>query len=252
MNAPKGSECVKVCVRCRPLSPQEEQDNRKIIVTITPGRGEMSIRNPKGEVNEPPKLFTFDYVYDWNSTQDQVYSETAGPIVDSVLEGYNGTIFAYGQTGTGKTFTMEGVPDPHHLRGIIPRAFEHVFKTIDASSNIKQFLVRASMLELYNEEIRDLLAKNPKNKLELREKPDVGVYVKDLSAFMIQDVQEMQEKLAFGRRNRAVGETKMNQDSSRSHCLFSITVEASDVGQDGEQHIRMGKLNLVDLAGSER
>jgi kinesin family protein 3/17 len=253
MNAPKSSsECVKVCVRCRPLSPQEEQDNRKIIVTISPGRGEMSVRNPKGEVNEPPKLFTFDYVYDWNSTQDQVYNETACPIVDSVLEGYNGTIFAYGQTGTGKTFTMEGVPDPHHLRGIIPRAFEHVFKTIDASSNIKQFLVRASMLELYNEEIRDLLAKNPKNKLELREKPDVGVYVKDLSAFMIQDVQEMQEKLALGRRNRAVGETKMNQDSSRSHCLFSITVEASDVGQDGEQHIRMGKLNLVDLAGSER
>ena len=247
----KSTECVKVAIRCRPMSSQEIADQRQMIVAINPGRGEISIRNLKGDPNEPPKLFTFDATYDWNSTQDQVYQDTAYPIVHSVLEGYNGTIFAYGQTGTGKTFTMEGVADPHHLRGIIPRAFEHVFQYIESSPN-KQFLVRASMLELYNEEIRDLLAKNPKNRLELREKPDVGVYIKDLSAFMIQDVNEMQEKLSFGRKNRAVGETSMNQDSSRSHCIFTVTIETSDIGTDGENHIKMGKLNLVDLAGSER
>jgi len=247
----KNVECVKVVVRCRPLSPTEIQDGRQMIVTISASRGEITIRNPKADESEAPKSFTFDSVYDWNTKQETIYKETAFPIVESVLEGYNGTIFAYGQTGTGKTHTMEGQPDPPELRGIIPRAFEHVFQAVGLQQG-KQFLVRASFLELYNEEIRDLLSHNPKNKLELREKPDVGVYVKDLSSFPIQDAEEMISKLQLGRKNRAVGETKMNRDSSRSHSIFTITIEASEIGPDGENHIRMGKLNLVDLAGSER
>lgn len=244
----KNDECVRVVVRCRPLSSTETQDGRKMIVNIATTRGEISIQ---GDPNEPPKTFAFDSVYDWNSTQETIYKETAFPIVDSVLEGYNGTIFAYGQTGTGKTHTMEGRPEPKELRGIIPRAFEQVFKQIDSMPN-KQFLVRVSFLELYNEEIRDLLANNPKNKLDLREKPDVGVYVKDLISFPVQSVEEMHQKLEIGRKNRAVGATSMNEGSSRSHSIFSITVEASEFGPDGQNHIRMGKLNLVDLAGSER
>ncbi len=107
--------------------------------------------------------------------------------MESVLEGYNGTIFAYGQTGTGKTFTMEGKDNPPSQRGIIPRTFEHVFKRIEGMSQNKQFLVSASFLELYNEEIRDLLSKNFKNKLEIREKPEVGSYVKDLSKFIVKN-----------------------------------------------------------------
>lgn len=245
----KSSECVRVAVRCRPLSSTEVADNRQMIVKISTTRGEILIKNPNPA--EEPKTFTFDNVFDWNSSQDSVYTDTAFPIVDSVLEGYNGTIFAYGQTGTGKTHTMEGKAEPPEMRGIIPRAFEQVFQRIDAAPG-KQFLVRVSFLELYNEEVRDLLASNPKNKLDLREKPEVGVYVKDLISFPVQSVEEMHQKLQTGRRNRAVGETKMNEGSSRSHSIFSITVEASEFGPDGENHIRMGKLNLVDLAGSER
>ena len=245
----KSVECVRVAVRCRPLSSTEKQDGREMIVDITTSRGEIIIRNPKD--NEQPKTFAFDNVYDWNNNQETIYKETAFPIVDSVIEGYNGTIFAYGQTGTGKTHTMEGQPEPRELRGIIPRAFEQVFKQIDGTPG-KQFLVRVSFLELYNEEIRDLLSNNPKNKLDLREKADVGVYVKDLISFPVQNVEEMFGKLTVGRKNRAVASTMMNEGSSRSHSIFSITVEASEVGVDGQDHIRMGKLNLVDLAGSER
>ena len=106
-------------------------------------------------------------------------------------------------------------------------------------------------MEIYNEEIRDLLAKNPINRLELREKPDQGVYVKDLTTFVVRSVEEMREKLEEGRGNRKVGETKMNAESSRSHSIFSITVDTCEV-IGGEQHIKVGKLNLVDLAGSER
>jgi len=238
-------------MRCRPLSAQEVTDGREMIVQVGRTRGEVTIHNPKADASEQPKTFAFDNVYDWTCTQEDIYKETAYSIVDSVLEGYNGTIFAYGQTGTGKTHTMEGQPEPRELRGIIPRAFEQVFQQIEGTPN-QQFLVRVSFLELYNEEIRDLLANNPKNKLDLREKPDVGVYVKDLISFPVQTVEEMHQKLQIGRKNRAVAATKMNQGSSRSHSLFTITVEASASGADGEQHIRMGKLNLVDLAGSER
>lgn len=107
-------------------------------------------------------------------------------------------------------------------------------------------------MEIYNEEIRDLLAKNPKNRLELHEKPDTGVYVRDLSYFAVKNVAEINEVMVIGSKNRSVGETLMNMESSRSHSLFTITVERSEIGPDGKQHIRVGKLNLVDLAGSER
>jgi kinesin family protein 3/17 len=127
-----------------------------------------------------------------------------------VLEGYNGTIFAYGQTGTGKTHTMTGVEgDPNH-EGIMPRAFADIFESIKGDSNQTQFLVRASYLEIYNEEIRDLLAKNPKNRLELHEKPDSGVYVKDLSYYAAKTSQEICDVMSIGIKNRSVGATAMN------------------------------------------
>ena len=175
------------------------------------------------------------------------------PIVSNVLEGYNGTIFAYGQTGTGKTHTMEGVDDPPEQRGIMARVFSGVFGKIGlGSTTVKRFLVRVSYLEIYKEDIRDLLAKNPKNKLELHEKPDTGVYVKDLSTFIVKNAEEIVEVQHRGRGNRSVGETNMNARSSRSHSVFALTIECSEVGPDGKEHIRVGKLNMVDLAGSER
>jgi len=169
-----------------------------------------------------------------------------------VLEGYNGTIFAYGQTGTGKTHTMTGVIGDEELRGIMPRAFDDIFRHITDDSDQTQFLVRASYLEIYNEEVRDLLSKNPKNRLELHEKVDSGVYVKDLSYFAAKSSDEVRKIMYIGSKNRSVGETQMNAHSSRSHSLFTITIERSELGADNKQHIRVGKLNMVDLAGSER
>lgn len=170
-----------------------------------------------------------------------------------MLEGYNGTIFAYGQTGTGKTFTMEG-GDIHDevSRGVIPRAFDQIFGCIQISENV-EFLVRASFIEIYNDQVIDLLRKDGTRKaLELKSNPDTGVYVKDLSSFVMKDSGELMNLLDDGKQNRQVGATKMNANSSRSHCIFTITVERSEVGADGQNHIRVGKLNMVDLAGSER
>ena len=147
---------------------------------------------------------------------------------------------------------MTGVMGNDDLRGVMPRAFDDIFKSISDDSDQTQFLVRASYLEIYNEEVRDLLSKNPKNRLELHEKVDSGVYVKDLSYFAAKTSDEVRKIMYIGSKNRSVGETMMNAHSSRSHSLFTITVERSEVGADGKQHIRVGKLNMVDLAGSER
>lgn len=157
-------------------------------------QGQVVLRNPKADASDPPKSFTFDSVFDWESTQKEVYENTAAGIVNSTLEGYNGTIFAYGQTGTGKTHTMEGTADDPSQQGIIPQSFDHIFRAIEGSANI-QYLVRASFLEIYNEEIRDLLSKNPKDKLELKENKDTGVYVKGLNAFVVKSVPEIRNVL---------------------------------------------------------
>lgn len=228
------------------MSRKEVEDSRQRIVEMNMEKGEVTVRNPETDPRELPKPFTFDQVYDWNSQQESVFNTTAAPIVDSVLSGYNGTVFAYGQTGTGKTHTMEGQWDPPEMRGIIPRAFCRVFEKIDETHD-QNFLVRASFLEIYNEEVRDLLSKDPKNKLDLKEDADRGVYVKDLTSYVVKSVQEMENVLLAGKKNRSVGATLMNQDSSRSHSIFSVTIESSSSAADGSQHIRAGKFNVVDL-----
>eukprot|EP00961_Rhodomonas_salina_P114201 1536344-Rhodomonas_salina.1 len=172
----KNPECVRVVVRCRPMSRKEVEDNRKRIIEMNLELGEITVKNPEADPRELPKPFTFDQAY--------LFETTAQPIVDSVLTGYNGTVFAYGQTGTGKTHTMEGQWEPHEMRGIIPRAFNRIFERIEQTHD-QNFLVRASFLEIYNEEVRDLLSKDPKNKLELKEDVDRGVYVKDLTSYVV-------------------------------------------------------------------
>lgn len=187
------SECVKVVVRCRPLNTKEKSDSRARIVDMVKESGQVILKNSKAD-NEAPKSFRFDAVFDWESTQQEVYENTAAGIVNSSLEGYNGTIFAYGQTGTGKTHTMEGYSGDPSQKGIIPRSFDHIFRAIEGSADT-QYLVRASFLEIYKEEIRDLLSKNPKDKLELKEHKDTGVYVKGLNAFVVKSVPEIQNVL---------------------------------------------------------
>lgn len=146
---------------------------------------------------------------------------------------------------------MEGVRNDPELRGMIPNSFEHIFTHISRSKD-QQYLVRASYLEIYQEEVRDLLSKDQTKRLELKERPDTGVYVKDLSSFVCKSVKEIEHVMTVGNQNRSVGATNMNEHSSRSHAIFMITVECSELGPDNENHIRAGKLNLVDLAGSER
>ncbi|XP_016097347.1 kinesin-like protein KIF3B [Sinocyclocheilus grahami] len=252
MSKSKSSESVKVVVRCRPMNEKERAANFQRVVSVDVKFGQVAVRNSRGaSSHEHPKVFTFDSVYDWNSKQMELYDETFRPLVDSVLFGFNGTIFAYGQTGTGKTFTMEGVRNDPDRRGVIPNSFEHIFTHISRSQN-QQYLVRASYLEIYQEEIRDLLSKDQSRRLELKERPDTGVYVKDLSSFVTKSVREIEHVMNVGNQNRSVGATNMNEHSSRSHAIFVITIECSELGPDGENHIRVGKLNLVDLAGSER
>eukprot|EP01135_Chromosphaera_perkinsii_P002471 Nk52_evm77s223 gene=Nk52_evmTU77s223 len=249
----ENNQNVKVVIRCRPLMEKEVQDGYETIVKMDSTLGQVTVTNPNPKPGiEPKRSFTFDAVFDPQSKQVDVYNSVARPIVDSCIEGYNGTIFAYGQTGTGKTFTMEGVRDVPELRGIIPNSFAHIFGFIAGAETSTRFLVRASYMEIYMEEIRDLLSKTSKKKLDLRENPDVGVYVKDLSTFVVKSADEIERIMTIGNKNRAVGSTNMNERSSRSHAIFTVTIERCELGVDEKDHIRVGKLNLVDLAGSER
>nr|XP_025148865.1 kinesin-like protein KIF3A isoform X3 [Bubalus bubalis] len=248
---PESCDNVKVVVRCRPLNEREKSMCYKQAVSVDEMRGTITVHKTDSS-NEPPKTFTFDTVFGPESKQLDVYNLTARPIIDSVLEGYNGTIFAYGQTGTGKTFTMEGVRAVPELRGIIPNSFAHIFGHIAKAEGDTRFLVRVSYLEIYNEEVRDLLGKDQTQRLEVKERPDVGVYIKDLSAYVVNNADDMDRIMTLGHKNRSVGATNMNEHSSRSHAIFTITIECSEKGVDGNIHVRMGKLHLVDLAGSER
>ncbi|XP_053736266.1 kinesin-like protein KIF3C [Synchiropus splendidus] len=255
MSKTKSSESVKVVVRCRPLNRKEESSGPGgAIVQMDLKLGQVILRNPRAPASEPQKTFTFDAVYDGYSKQRDLYDESVRPLIDSVLEGFNGTIFAYGQTGTGKTYTMQGAWLEPEKRGVIPNAFDHIFTHISRSQSDRQYLVRASYLEIYLEEIRDLLDPNHSSAraLDLRESPETGVYVRDLTSCVCKSIKEIEEVMNVGNQARAVGATDMNEHSSRSHALFLITVECSQPGPDGRKHIRVGRLNLVDLAGSER
>ncbi|XP_066936817.1 osmotic avoidance abnormal protein 3-like isoform X2 [Clytia hemisphaerica] len=245
------AEAVKVIVRCRPLNTREKNLKCQTIVQMDSSIGQCRLLKPGEKDSATPKAFTFDGVFYTDSITESIYSDICFPLVEGCVEGYNGTVFAYGQTGCGKSFTMQGIEDPPTQRGIIPRAFEHIFESIQVADNTK-FLVHASYLEIYNEEIRDLLSKDNKKKLDIKEHPDRGVYVKDLSLVPCHNSKDMDNVMNKGSSNRSVGATLMNADSSRSHSIFTIFVETCETGTDGEEHIRAGKLNLVDLAGSER
>ncbi|XP_060534015.1 osmotic avoidance abnormal protein 3 isoform X5 [Cylas formicarius] len=263
------AENVKVIVRCRPMNRKETESNCKVKM-ITNGDGVKSKRmlqcvvktnNCVVEIWDPgegpsfPKTFTFDSTYDQSSTTEAIYNDICYPLVESVLEGYNATIFVYGQTGCGKSFTMEGVKggDPAH-RGVISRTFDHVFEAISVTTGVK-YLALVSYLEIYNEQIRDLLVPNDKmatsSTLSLKETPNEGVTVPGLTQHPVHNVNECENFLNVGSKNRMIGATLMNQNSSRSHSIFTISIEQIS-NLNNNESIRKGKLNLVDLAGSER
>jgi hypothetical protein len=181
-----------------------------------------------------------------------LYENTAKSAVLSVLEGYNATMLAYGQTGTGKTYTMEGFKysgcDPQ--RGIVPRSMEQIFKYIEASSNKNStFMVRASYLQIYNEIISDLL-KTDRTSLNIREDKKKGIFVEGLSEWAVRSPNEIFSLMQKGAMSRKTAWTNKNDVSSRSHAVFIIIVEQMKAVENSKQ-IKVGKLNLVDLAGSE-
>ena len=254
------SECVTVCVRCRPFNSIEKKEKRQSIITINRDECQVSITNPDAKEKNENKVrhFTFDAVFDTQSKQRDVYDEIAYPLVEAVLEGFNCTIFAYGQTGCGKTFTMlgpelgQGSPE---MWGIIPNCFLNIFDNLRIGGDEGQeYLVQASYLEIYNEKIRDLLAvgEDENTPLQLREHPDKGVYVASLTEIVVESVEAIQQVMNKGAKNRTIGATAMNQGSSRSHSIFTVRIESTSKREDGAESFRVGKLNLVDLAGSER
>nr|XP_040230422.1 kinesin-like protein KIF3A [Anopheles coluzzii] len=245
-------ENVRVVVRVRPMDKSELDVGSQNVIKVDKSNRSITVVKPNANSSEPPKVYYFDNVFGEDSTQIDLYVDTARPIVDKVLEGYNGTILAYGQTGTGKTYTMSGSADSPQTKGIIPNTFAHIFGHIARGKENQKFLVRVSYMEIYNEEVRDLLGKELNKSLEVKERADIGVFVKDLSGYVVHNADDLDNIMKLGNKNRVVGATKMNSESSRSHAIFSITVESSETDEAGRQYVRMGKLQLVDLAGSER
>ncbi|XP_013146573.1 PREDICTED: kinesin-like protein KIF3A isoform X2 [Papilio polytes] len=245
-------ENVRVVVRVRPMDQREKMEGSYNCVSVDSVNNTIAVTRSNASPPEPPRIYAYDAVFDYDTSQMDIYVQTASPIVEQVVRGYNGTIFAYGQTGTGKTYTMAGSNTAPELRGIIPNSFAHIFSHIAKAKDDEKFLVCVTYLEIYNEEVRDLLGNNPHQSLEVKERPDIGVFVKDLTGYVVHNADELEKIMSVGNKNRHIGATAMNIESSRSHAIFSITVESSKKGSDGKTHVKMGKLHLVDLAGSER
>uniref|UniRef100_A0A8C7RFB4 Kinesin motor domain-containing protein n=1 Tax=Oncorhynchus mykiss TaxID=8022 RepID=A0A8C7RFB4_ONCMY len=246
------SDSIKVFVRVRPLTQGTgltTDGDQGLCLTVT------SPNTIRLHSKPEPRTFTYDHVADMDITQDSVFSSVAKNIVESCINGYNGTIFAYGQTGSGKTFTMLGPSDFDNFtddqRGVIPRSFEYLFFLIDRESeNAKSFLCKCSFIEIYNEQIYDLLD-SASASLFLRENIKKGVFVEGAVEKFVTSAAEAYQVLSMGWRNRRVASTSMNRESSRSHAVFTMTLESKEPAKE-VVNIRTSQLNLVDLAGSER
>lgn len=247
-------DSIKVAVRVRPFNAREKALNSKCIISMS---GQTTtIEDPE---TGKPSVFTFDYSY-WShdesdphyATQEMVYNDLGKLVLENAWKGYNASLFAYGQTGSGKSYSMVGYGSP----GIIPRACDEIFKRIEQeASDSVQFKVVASMVEIYNEEIRDLF--NPKNNpahgLKLREHPVTGPYVEELSEIAVRTYDEISQLMDKGSKARTVAATNMNDNSSRAHTLFQIILTKTEIDKErGKATDKVSKISLVDLAGSER
>ncbi|XP_020927405.1 kinesin-like protein KIF15 isoform X1 [Sus scrofa] len=247
-------DAIKVFVRIRPLTEGSglADGEQNLCLSV------LSSTTLRLHSNPEPKTFTFDHVADMDTTQESMFSTVAKGIVESCMGGYNGTIFAYGQTGSGKTFTMMGPSESdnfsHNLRGVIPRSFEYLFSLIEREKEKagagKSFLCKCSFIEIYNEQIYDLLDAASAG-LYLREHIKKGVFVVGAVEQVVTSAAEAYQVLSGGWRNRRVASTSMNRESSRSHAVFTITIESMEKSHE-TVNIRTSLLNLVDLAGSER
>uniref|UniRef100_A0A166GS57 Kinesin-like protein n=1 Tax=Daucus carota subsp. sativus TaxID=79200 RepID=A0A166GS57_DAUCS len=236
---------IRVFCRCRPLNQDEIAKGYCSVIDL-----DSSHENDLHIIcsDSTKKQFKFDHVFKPEDSQEDVFIQTL-PIVISVLDGYNVCIFAYGQTGTGKTFTMEGTPDN---RGVNYRTLEELFKISKERSSTMKYEISVSMLEVYNEKIRDLLVENsdqPPKKLEVKQSAEGTQEVPGLVEACVHGTSEVWELLKSGSRVRSVGSTNANELSSRSHCLLRVTVTGENLLSG---HKTRSHLWLVDLAGSER
>ncbi|OMO50800.1 hypothetical protein CCACVL1_30241 [Corchorus capsularis] len=234
---------IRVFCRCRPLSKVEASNGHATVVDFSAAKdGDIGILTG----SSTKKTFKFDRVYTPKDDQVDVFVD-ASPMVTSVLDGYNVCIFAYGQTGTGKTFTMEGT---EQNRGVNYRTLEQLFKIVEERKEISTYSIFVSVLEVYNEQIRDLLATAPTTKrLEIRQASEGFHHVPGLVEAKVENTKEVWDVLQVGNNARAVGSNNVNEHSSRSHCMLCIMVRANNL-ITGE--CTKSKLWLVDLAGSER
>ena len=248
MEEDSGPSNIRVICRFRPINERERSICADKQVVEFPPDHKTVIINPQSEQGGPYN-FAFDYVFAPDSRQVDVYRIAAKPTVESVMHGFNGTVFAYGQTSSGKTFTMTGsdLNDAEHM-GIIPRMVSTVFGEIAASDPKFEFQVKVGYCEIYLEKIKDLLDTSKSN-LRVHEDRARGVYIADLTEEYVSSGDEVYELMRIGTSNREVGYTQMNAGSSRSHSIFILTITQTN---SNDFSSKTGKLYLVDLAGSEK
>ncbi|KAK2455108.1 kinesin protein KIN-5D [Trifolium repens] len=254
---------VQVLLRCRPLSDDEQKSNVPKVVSCNENKREVIVMQTVAN-KQVDRVFNFDKVFGPKSQQRSIYDQAIAPIVNEVLDGFNCTVFAYGQTGTGKTYTMEGGMrnkggDLTAEAGVIPRAVRQIFDILEAQN--ADYSMKVTFLELYNEEITDLLSPedNSPRPIEERVKKPVAlmedgkgsVLLRGLEEESVYCVNEIYALLERGSSKRRTAETLLNKRSSRSHSVFTITVYVKETVIGDEELIKCGKLNLVDLAGSE-
>ncbi|XP_071316342.1 kinesin family member 4 [Trachinotus anak] len=237
---------VRVALRCRPLVPKEISEGCQCCLTFVPAEPQVIVGTEKA--------FTYDYVFDPTAEQEEVFSTAVSPLLCGLFKGYHATVLAYGQTGSGKTFSMGGTytsaqeNDPSV--GVIPRVIRRIFEEREKRTGC-EFRLAVSYLEIYNEDILDLLcASKDKPAISIREDPKDGIKIVGLTERHVFSAQEMVGCLELGNSARTVGSTAMNAASSRSHAIFTITLEQRR-GTDKADSV-VSKLHLVDLAGSER
>ncbi|EPS31426.1 hypothetical protein PDE_06381 [Penicillium oxalicum 114-2] len=266
--APGGGGNIKVVVRVRPFNSREIDRGAKCIVqmkgnqtvlTAPPGAEDRSRKGGGKGGGDGPKVFAFDRSYwsfDKNDSnyagQDNLFDDLGTPLLDNAFSGYNNCIFAYGQTGSGKSYSMMGYGQEY---GVIPRICQSMFMRINEMQRDKHLnvTVEVSYLEIYNERVRDLLNPSNKGNLKVREHPSTGPYVEDLAKLVVRSFDEIDHLMDEGNKARTVAATNMNETSSRSHAVFTLTLTQkrhdAETSMDTE---KVSKISLVDLAGSER
>lgn len=248
-NMQKGTSNILVAVRCRPLTKKEKEIEEYKTVSILQHKL-VVITDPGLKANKRTKeqQYAFDYAFDETISQQEVFNKTTYFLLDGVLNGFNATVFAYGPTGAGKTYTMLGEVD---TLGIMLMSFVELFSRIENLSRDRNYSVRICYLEIYNEIVRDLL--NPSNAfLDIREDPEKGIIVSGVKELNATSPEEVINCLRLGNRRRTCEPTEANMTSSRSHAVLQILVEYKDKATGTTAEVIYGKLSLIDLAGSER